>query len=101
MRNPIATPRPGAASEGGAATITGLLAAGGIVLACNKAFSGVIRPTVARTMNLTGDAADKAAREFLIPGVILMPSGVFALIAAQQAGCGVCSTLVPSMTDAS
>jgi hypothetical protein len=52
-------------------------------------------------MNLTGDAADKKAREFIIPGVILMPSGIFGLIAAQQAGCGACSTLVPSMTGAS
>lgn len=101
LRNPIAAPRSGVTPESGAETITGLLAAGGIVLACNRAFTGVIRSTVARTLKLTGDAADKKAREFLIPGVILMPSGIFGLIAAQQAGCGVCSALVPSMTDAS
>ena len=101
MRNPIGFPKPGAASESKADTVSGFIAAGGIVLACNLAFSFSIKPNVARAKNLTGDAADKAAREYLIPGVILMPSGVFALIAAQQAGCGVCPGAVPSMTGAS
>lgn len=101
MRNPIGSPRPGATSDSKVDTITGFIAAGGIVLACNVAFGFSIRPNVARAKNLTGDAADMAARAYLIPGVILMPSGVFALIAAQQAGCGVCGALVPSMTGAS
>lgn len=100
-RNPIGTPKPGVTSDSKVDTITGFIAAGGIVLACNVAFSGSIRSSVARAKNLTGDAADKAARAYLIPGVILMPSGVFALIAAQQAGCGMCGGLVPSMMGAS
>ena len=101
MRNPIGSPKPGATADSKVGTITEFIAAGGIVLACNVAFSGAIKSSVARAKNLTGDAADAAARAYLIPGVILMPSGVFALIAAQQAGCGVCSALVPSMTGAS
>lgn len=101
MRNPIGTPKPGATAESKVGTITEFIAAGGIVLACNVAFSFAIKPNVARAKNLTVDAADAAARAYLIPGVILMPSGVFALIAAQQAGCGVCPALVPSMTGAS
>lgn len=101
MRNPIGTPKPGATADSKVGTITEFIAAGGIVLACNMAFSVSIKPNVARAKNLTGDAADAAARAYLIPGVILMPSGVFALIAAQQAGCGVCGALVPSMTGAS
>ncbi len=101
MRNPIGTPRAGAASESKSDTVSGFIAAGGIVLACNVAFSFSIRSNVARVKSLSGDAADKAAREYLIPGVILMPSGVFALIAAQQTGCGVCGAAVPSMTGAS
>jgi len=101
MRNPIGTPKPGAAADSKVGTITEFIAAGGIVLACNLAFSVSIKANVARAKNLTGDAADAAARAYLIPGVILMPSGVFALIAAQQTGCGVCPALVPSMTGAS
>jgi hypothetical protein len=100
LRNPIGSPKPGATDVQKAHTIAGFLAAGGIVLACNIAFSGP-RSQIGRAKGLTGDAADKAARAYLIPGVILMPSGVFALIAAQQAGCGMCAALVPSMTGAS
>jgi hypothetical protein len=100
LRNPIGTPKPGATDVQKAHTIEGFLAGGGIVLACNIAFSGP-RSQIGRAKGLTGDAADKAARAYLIPGVILMPSGVFALIAAQQAGCGMCAALVPSMTGAS
>ncbi len=100
MRNPIGMPKAGAKDESPSDTISGFIQRGGIVLACNVAFAGP-RGTVGRARGLTGDAADKAARAMLIPGVILMPSGVFALIAAQQAGCGVCPGLVPSMMGAS
>ncbi len=100
LRNPVGTPTPGATDLQKAHTIEGFLAGGGIVLACNIAFSGP-RSQIGRAKGLTGDAADKAARAYLIPGVILMPSGVFALIAAQQAGCGMLAALVPSMTGAS
>jgi hypothetical protein len=100
-RNPIGSPKPGATDAQKAETIEGFLAGGGIVLACNVAFSFAIRPSIARVKSLTGDAADKKAREYLIPGVILMPSGVFGLIAAQQAGCGMLGAAVPSMTGAS
>ena len=61
----------------------------------------IIRPQIGRSTQLTGDALDKKAREYLIPGVILMPSGVFALVAAQQARCGMCAALIPSATGAS
>jgi hypothetical protein len=100
LRNPIGSPKPGATDIQKAHTIEGFLAGGGIVLACNIAFSGP-RSQIGRAKGLTGDAADKAARAYLIPGVILMPSGVFALIAAQQAGCGMLAALVPSMVGAS
>jgi hypothetical protein len=101
LHNPIASPKPGATAAQRLHSVEGFIADGGIILACNLAFSGMVRSTVARAKNLTGDAADKAARAYLIPGVILMPSGVFALIAAQQAGCGMVPGLVPSMTGAS
>jgi hypothetical protein len=101
LRNPIASPRPGASDAQLLHSVECFIADGGIVLACNLAFSGMVRSRVARARNLTGAAADKAARAYLIPGVILMPSGVFALIAAQQAGCGVVPGLVPSSPGAS
>ena len=100
LRNPIGSPRPGATDAAKLNTIEGFIGAGGIVLACGVAF-GIVRGQIGGARKLTGDAADKKAREYLIPGVILMPSGVFALIAAQQAGCGMCAALVPSSTGAS
>jgi len=104
-RNPIGTPKPGASAQDKSETLEGFLAGGGIVLACNVAFSFGPRGAVARARGLTGDAgiaeADKLARAMLIPGVILMPSGVFALIAAQQAGCGMLGAAVPSMVGSS
>jgi intracellular sulfur oxidation DsrE/DsrF family protein len=33
------------------------------------------------------DAARKKAESFLVPGVSIVPSGVFAVIRAQEAGC--------------
>jgi intracellular sulfur oxidation DsrE/DsrF family protein len=33
------------------------------------------------------EEAEKRARAQLLPGVILQPSGVFAVLRAQQAGC--------------
>lgn len=104
-RNPIGTPKPNATAAEKSETLEGFLAGGGIVLACNVAFSFGPRMTVARARGLTGDAgiaeADKLARALLMPGVILMPSGVFGLIAAQQAGCGMLGAAVPSMTGSS
>ena len=101
LRNPIGSPRPGATDADKLNTIEGFIGAGGIVLACNLAFGRIIRPQIGRSTQLTGDALDKKAREYLIPGVILMPSGVFALVAAQQARCGMCAALIPSATGAS
>lgn len=104
-RNPIAVAKAGASAQEKTESLEGFLAGGGIVLACNVAFSFGPRGAVARARGLTGEAgiaeADKIARGLLVPGVILMPSGVFALIAAQQAGCGMLGAAVPSMTGSS
>ncbi|MBM4187480.1 MAG: twin-arginine translocation signal domain-containing protein [Gemmatimonadetes bacterium] len=66
--------------------LPGILAAGGIVLACNLAFSQCVG-TVAKEDKLEPAAARKRALEMLHPGVILQPSGVFASILAQEHGC--------------
>lgn len=76
-----------AAPHGNSATpaITSFLAKGGIVLACNLAFGNVIASY--RERGHEGDDATKEARSHLIPGVILQPSGPFALMRAQDEGC--------------
>ena len=59
---------------------------GGIVLACDLAlqhFAG----GVAQRASLSAEEATKRVREAVLPGVVVMPSGVFAAVRAQQEGC--------------
>jgi hypothetical protein len=63
-----------------------LIARGGIVLACNLAFDEPIGMVKAKD-GLSDEAARARATEMLVPGVILQPSGIFAVIRAQEAGC--------------
>lgn len=65
-----------------------LIAKGTVVLACNNAFSGVVA-MLANKEKISRDDARKAALAALVPGVTLMPNGVFAVGAAQNGGCGV------------
>lgn len=85
--NPFRTTMPGTPAQWASFHLEGFQADGGIVLACHVAFSQLLVPRVAKAENLTGEAADARAREYLLPGVILQPSGVFAAMRAQQAGC--------------
>jgi hypothetical protein len=70
----------------GNAKLEKFMAAGGIVLACNLAFELDILPIVMEKDGLAHDAARAAALKMLMPGVILQPSGVFAVVHAQEAG---------------
>jgi hypothetical protein len=63
-----------------------LIARGGIVLACDLAMREPIGMIQARD-RVSAEAARARAVELLVPGVILQPSGVFAVIRAQEAGC--------------
>ena len=68
------------------ASIARFIQRGGIVLACNFAFEVLVQ------LEAEADKAhEKEAREraltYLLPGVILQPSGFFALLEAQRAGC--------------
>jgi hypothetical protein len=65
-----------------------LIKNGTIVLACNNAFSGIVA-MLANKEKISRDEARKIALADLVPGVTLMPNGVFAVGAAQNAGCGV------------
>lgn len=62
------------------------LARGGIALACNLALDDMV-DLVAKKDGSTPDAARKVAVAGLVPGVVLQPSGVFAALRAQDAGC--------------
>lgn len=56
------------------------------LLACNLAATYYARQ-MARQAGLQPDAVVEEVRSNLAPGVILMPSGVFAVARAQEAGC--------------
>jgi len=61
------------------------IAAGGIALACDLALQDLVA-LIQRTDNVPEAQAKDEARKWLVPGVILQPSGVFAVLRAQQAG---------------
>ena len=62
------------------------IARGGIALACNLALQDVV-DAIQKKENASAEEARKQAIAFLVPGVILQPSGVFAALHAQDAGC--------------
>ncbi|MBA3657128.1 MAG: hypothetical protein H0W69_07240 [Gemmatimonadaceae bacterium] len=62
------------------------IAAGGIALGCNLAFELDIVPIVMKADGLGHEDARKLALTMLVPGVVLQPSGVFAVVHAQEAG---------------
>ncbi len=66
--------------------LAGFLKGGGIALACNLAFGDCVR-TIAKRDKVDDAEARKRALAMLLPGIVLQPSGVFATIRAQEAGC--------------
>jgi len=62
------------------------IARGGIVLACNVAL-GFFAMGLAERAKISQDEARKRAIAAFLPGVILQPSGVFACVRSQEAGC--------------
>jgi hypothetical protein len=67
-------------------TLERFVEAGGVILACGWAFRFAAQ-RVAKGEKLDNTAATARAKEFLVPGVILQPNGIFAVIRAQEAGC--------------
>jgi hypothetical protein len=59
---------------------------GGIVLACNVALD-FFSSAYAQQAKITNEEAKKRALAALLPGVVVMPSGVFACVKAQEEGC--------------
>jgi hypothetical protein len=85
--NPVSTAHGGAPTDDDRYTLQYFMAHGGIVLACHLAFSGRVVSDFAKSDKLDRDQAEARAREHILPGVILQPSGIFAALRAQQAGC--------------
>jgi hypothetical protein len=86
-RNPIGSALPDTPPKQINYNLPAFIATGGIVLACNLAFGGMVE-RFKEEDKLSDDDARKRALEHLIPGIILQPSGFFAVLRAQQAGCG-------------
>ena len=84
--NPIASAPPGTPAKFANYNLPAFIGSGGIVLACNFAFGEMVQRFIDAD-KLSKDDARKRAMEHLIPGIILQPSGVFAALRAQQAGC--------------
>ena len=89
VKNPFLHPKPGVLRADGTA-VDRLLASGVVFGACNQALHGISRM-------LAGDAgvsADDAAKEWaanVIPGITIIPSGVWGLNRAQTGGCTYCT----------
>lgn len=85
-RNPASAPLPDARPGAGKYTLKNFAETGGIILACNLAFNANVVPKY-RAEGVSRDAARAEALTHLLPNVILQPSGFFAVIRAQEAGC--------------
>ena len=83
--NPYLT-REGATGGRRSATIDAFLESGGIVLACNYAF-GFMVGKEARKAEIQQPEARAQLLQQVIPGVVIQPSGFFAVLEAQRAGC--------------
>jgi intracellular sulfur oxidation DsrE/DsrF family protein len=84
-RNPYYRPRSGDTSGSGS-SIESLSKRGVIFLVCNVAANNWARSLAEKTQR---DREEVKREVFanLVPGTIVMPSGVFALMRAQNAGC--------------
>lgn len=85
-KNPFSAAPADAPASAKKYTIPGFIAEGGVVLACNLAFAGVIAQYKEKD-KVDEAEAEKRAKARIIPGVILQPSGFFAVLKAQDEGC--------------
>jgi hypothetical protein len=95
-RNPFARPLPDAPKpEGNFAamlagepepSVEGLAKSGAVVLACNLALNNLIGGIARRTSQPEPQVRAEVLAN-LVPGVILQPSGVYAVLRAQEVGC--------------
>jgi hypothetical protein len=85
--NPIRVTQPGLPEKFANYNLEHFMAEGGIVLACHLALLAEVVEKFKKEDKLEDGAAEQRAREHLVPGVILQPSGVFGVLRAEEAGC--------------
>ncbi len=68
-------------------TLADMLKRGAIVLVCDFALTNLSK-RLAGKVGATPDAVHSALRAGLVPGAFAVPSGIFGLARAQNAGCG-------------
>jgi hypothetical protein len=86
-RNPFLRPSPSAKESWELnSKIEPLVARGVIFLVCNRATMG-LASSLAKRVNKPVDDVKEDLRTNVVPGAILMPNGIFALVRAQNAGC--------------
>jgi hypothetical protein len=89
VKNPFVNPKPGILQSDDSA-VDRLLGKGAVFGACNVALHGLSK----RLASNADVSADDAAKEWaanLVPGITLLPSGVWGLNRAQEAGCTYCT----------
>jgi intracellular sulfur oxidation DsrE/DsrF family protein len=85
-RNPFWRAAPGASPDAASDKIETLAKRGLISLVCNIAAGNVGRSIAERTKQDV-ETVQREVKANLVPGAILVPSGIYALIRAQNAGC--------------
>jgi hypothetical protein len=89
VKNPFLHPKPGVMRTDDAA-VDRLLVNGAVFGACNQALHGLSKMLASNA----GVTADEAAKEWaanVVPGITIIPSGVWGLNRAQEGGCTYCS----------
>jgi hypothetical protein len=89
VKNPFYQPKPGVLMADDIA-VDRLIATGAVFGACNVALHSMSK----RLAGNAGVSTDDAAKEWaanVVPGVTLIPSGVWGLNRAQEAGCTYCT----------
>lgn len=89
VKNPFLHPKPGVLRTDDA-SVDRLLASGVVFGACNQALHGMSKMLA----HNAGVSADEAAKEWaanVVPGITIIPSGVWGLNCAQEGGCTYCT----------
>jgi len=84
-RNPFYRPREGASPESAASKLKALQRRGLTLLVCNIAATNWSRHLAEKTKRDFAEAKQEVYAN--VPGTIVMPSAVFVLMRAQNAGC--------------
>ena len=85
-RNPLTSAPSDMPAEFKDFTIPAFIKSGGIVLACGLAFEQIVGQYRDKD-KVDAKEAEARAKQHLIPGVIIQPSGFFAVLKAQDEGC--------------